>query len=171
MKKLVYSLLVLCSAGLLVWACNSMDDSVAVTDLEESLEIVTPNGFLLAENVASLKTEISQILQLSCGFELIAIEHIEVKYGYAAMVYYLLDDENIGAVAIVKGDEYSNTDRIIRVKSSSESGVTGDKYYYYCERKDPNKKICNECAPVINIKTHLIGCKCYDDCVLRFGRV
>ena len=55
MKKLVYSLLVLCSACLLAWACNSMDESVAVTDLEESLNLQAPSGMKIANSMLDLK--------------------------------------------------------------------------------------------------------------------
>ena len=101
MKKLVYSLLVLCSAGLLAWACNSMDESVAVTDLEESFNLKAPNGTLLAKSAAALKVFISDGFDISdAEFEITNIDYKKAIRGYLAEITCLLPNGEVKPVLI-----------------------------------------------------------------------
>lgn len=132
MKKLVYSLLVLCSAGLLAWACNSMDESVAVTDLEESLNLQAPSGMKIANSMLDLKEILVKNTEMSFdGVEITNIDYLPVNEGYIAMMTCLFPD---GKVLKIANTNWSlNSDgRLIppslnlsRTKSGSESGLGG----------------------------------------------
>lgn len=159
MKKLVYSLLVLCSAGLLAWACNSMDESVAVTDLEESLNLQAPSGMKIARSVAMLKKNMSKCVELSFDdVEFTSIDFSNVNEGYIAIVTYL-SVEGIVSNALVTNwimDEEGYLTppslNIVRSKAGGYENSTTDvfsdgQYTYVCR---PSAGQCSHCQVALS---------------------
>lgn len=165
MKKLVYSLLVLCSACLLAWACNSMDESVAVTDLEESLNLQAPSGMKIANSMLDLKEFLGKDMDFPMDeFEITDIKYTNVTEGYIAMVTYLLAD---GAVA---KSLYTNWTmdadgrltppslNIARSKSAGESGSESGSNHS-CKLEGVG---CSRCDLIeIEVSNQEIKYKCY----------
>lgn len=171
MKKLVYSLLVLCSAGLLAWACNSMDESVAVTELEESLDLKSPNGIMLARNAVDLKEFVAKGFGVSCDeFEITNIDYKDAVVGCVAEATCLFLDGRIRLAVLtdwsVTSDGKVAPSTTVRVKSSEETGpnyyVTDEGKVYYCVPNEGSS--CQECqmyfTKAYGKVTHF-DCDCY----------
>ena len=153
MKKLVYSLLVLCSACLLAWACNSMNESVAVTELEESLDLKSPNGIMLARNAMDLKEFVAKGFNVSGDeFEITDINYHEVTSGYVAIITCLFSDGRIQTALLT--DWFINSDGLMtppanRMKTKSNEIVYGgciddDGKMYGCRQASNSSCItCN----------------------------
>lgn len=171
MKKLVYSLLVLCSAGLLAWACNSMDESVAVTDLEESLDLKSPNGIMLARNAVDLKEFVAKGLGvLGEDFEITNIEYKKVSAGCIAEIICLFLDGSVRQVVV--SDWVMNVDgkleppTIVRIKTKDEIGpnyyVANNGTVFHCV---PNTEgSCKECQMYFTLVGDTVvnfECDCY----------
>ena len=121
MKKLVYSLLVLCSAGLLAWACNSMDESVAVTALEESLNLQAPSGMKIANSMLDLKEFLGKDMDFPMDeFEITDISKTLVC-PLAKIIRKELRNRNIEDVKVV----YSKEEPIVPLKDGQRVQVMG----------------------------------------------
>lgn len=148
MKKLVYSLLVLCSACLLAWACNSMDESVAVTDLEESLNLQAPNGVIIAKSAAALKNFVAEGFDISdAEFEITNIDYKKAISGYLAEITCLFPDGNVKPAVITDWVPTSDgrlippSIKMVKTKSV-ESTINVDGRFYTCQPRDGKCYFC-----------------------------
>lgn len=185
MKKLVYSLLVLCSAGLLAWACNSMDESVAVTDLEETLELKTPSGIKIARDMLQLKDFCATSLNLPInGFEIVDISYASTTQGYVALITYILSNNEVREIMMTNWVKVAEGKMMPppllnkRLKTKSEASGETDYFYvaesliYYCMRNTR----CSSCKFKYTISdndqlTYACLCKAggNDGCELHHG--
>jgi hypothetical protein len=132
MKSILYHIVVFLIA--LVTGCNKDDSDI--TPQKSSLNLVSPNGIKIAEDINSLKLSTSEHLSslnngMEVEFEITDIEYATVPLGFIAFIVYRLDNGNIRKSALLSKEAHismmansmvlSNLPDI-RLKNRSESG-------------------------------------------------
>ena len=157
--------------GLFTWACSNMGESVVVTDLEESLDLKSPNGIKLAKNAMDLKEFVAEGFGVSCDeFEITNVDYKEAVAGCIAEATCLFLD---GRVRLAVLTDWSMTSEgkvepptTIRVKSTEEREsnyyVAENGSVFYCVQNEGAS--CKECIifyRLIDDRVYYFECDCF----------
>lgn len=97
MKKTSFiAIAAMASLAMLSLSCQK---NAGISDKEKALQLQAPSGQLIAATIHALKAEASEIVLNKFGkqdFQLTQIEYLPVTSGYAAIVYYQLEDGTTG---------------------------------------------------------------------------
>ena len=155
---------------ILITSCSKEDIKMDITENEYFLDIVSPNGEKIANNIATLKSETALIIaektELDKAFEITNLNYLPCKKGYIAIIEYITEDGLKGSYAISKDAKVNySTDNVVlkspssRLRSSSENGG-GGQTKFVCK---PHGN-CSTCTlqGTYNPSTgeHTITCSC-----------
>lgn len=108
MKKTI--LLALIAGASLILSCNKAQH---ITAGEENLNLIAPSGKTVATSVSHLKTKAAKLVWekygTGTGFEILTIDYFPVEKGYAASVYYRLQDGTTDSYLSIGGIAYRMT--------------------------------------------------------------
>ena len=106
-KTLIIAATAMASLVLLMPSCQK---NAGLSKQEQSLSLEAPSGQRIAATVQELKAHASEIVGNKFGkgkdFQLMRIEYLPVEKGYAALVFYELENGAVGNYGIFSGVEY-----------------------------------------------------------------
>ncbi|MDR2039236.1 MAG: hypothetical protein LBQ60_15040 [Bacteroidales bacterium] len=167
----LYGIILCC----VIFGCNK-DESITIE--EQALNLISPSGEMISQNIQSLKKEssaiINDVFETIKEFEITDIEYLPVNKGYVAIVKYKTSDGIYGNYAISCGTHVnfnSNQVRMItgsspKLKNNNENSGKKPVYTFVCHANGS----CNTCSlegdldPENNQAT--VTCSC-NDCILE----
>lgn len=84
-----------------------------ITKGEENLLLQAPSGMQVAKGVADFKAKVGKVVYDKYGFqsfEILTLEYFPVPKGYAAVIYYRLQNGLVGSYLSIGGIAYRTTD-------------------------------------------------------------
>jgi hypothetical protein len=135
----------------LLQSCKTDDKSFDL-DSGRALDLQSPNGEWIADNISSFKEKVSFVIEDIYGerkeFEIVKLEFIpDIPEGYVAEIEYETYDGFKGSYFKVHGlEEYSLTTYGMTVLPDLQFGWTSSERDFYC-KKSPNNQ-CNKCRMI-----------------------
>jgi hypothetical protein len=105
-----------------------------ITRGEENLLLQAPSGMPIANGIAALKAKVGKVVYDKHGsqpFEILTLEYFPVTKGYAAVIYYRLQNGLVSSYLSIGGIAYRTTDTGVQLlpnepitnRESDEGGV------------------------------------------------
>ncbi|WP_298654070.1 hypothetical protein [uncultured Proteiniphilum sp.] len=152
------------------YSCSNEEIEIGVTEKEHYLNLISPSGEKIADNIADLKNETALIVAEAYGidkaFEITKLDYLPSEKGYIVFIEYKTEDGLNGSYVMSKNVKinYSQDNVILkssncRLKSGSEDGGGGSTKFV-CKPHGNCSSCILQGSYDPNTGEHTITCSC-----------